>query len=267
VLSITCFSQKGAEIGGWLGTSLYFGDLNTSFQLTEPGYAGGIVGRYNFDERISLKGALSYARIHADDSDSANFFERERGLNFTSQLIDATAHVEFNFFPYVHGHKEFFFTPYLAAGVSVTRFNPKTSRLDPDLAETISITLQPLGTEGQLPGEEYSRVSPGFSIGGGFKFDLSKLWSINIEVATRRLISDYLDDVSGVYADPDTIDGNRGIVFGSGIFPSDIADPTGNFEEGKQRGNSRDNDSYVFIGISVMRYFGTLQCPKPSAIF
>ncbi len=263
---MSSFSQKGFEVGGWLGTSLYTGDLNTSFQI-EPGYAGGLVGRYNFDERISLKGSLNYARIHADDSDSDNFFERARGLNFSSQLIDATAHIEFNFFPYIHGHKELFFTPYLAAGVSMTRFDPKTSFFDPDLMETISVALQPLGTEGQLPGEEYSRFSPGFSIGGGFKFDLNKLWSINIEVATRRVLSDYIDDVSSVYANPDDIDGNRRIILGSGVFPSDIADPTGNFEEGKQRGNSRDNDSYTFIGIGVMRYFGSLQCPKPSTIF
>jgi len=267
LLSLSSFSQKGYEIGGWLGTSLYFGDLNTNFQLTEPGYAGGIIGRYNFDERISLKGSLNYARISGDDSDSPNFFERERGLNFSSQLIDATAHIEFNFFPYIHGHKELYFTPYLVAGLTMTRFNPKRSYFDPDLMETVSVTLQPLGTEGQLPGEEYSRFSPGFSLGGGFKFDLTKLWSINIEVGTRLLLTDYLDDVSGVYANPDDIDGNRSVVFGSGILPSDIADPTGNFEAGKQRGNMRDNDSYTFIGISVMRYFGSLQCPKPSAIF
>lgn len=263
---MSSFSQKGFEVGGWLGTSLYFGDLNTSFQI-EPGYAGGLIGRYNFDERISLKGSLNYARIHADDEDSSNFFERARGLDFFSQIVDATAHIEFNFFPYIHGHKELFFTPYLAIGISATHFNPKTSVFDPDLNQSISVSLQPLGTEGQLPGEEYSRFSPGFSIGGGFKFDVSKLWSINIEIATRQVLSDHIDDVSGVYANPDDIDANRSILFGSGISPSDIADPTGNFSAGKQRGNSRDNDSYTFIGIGVLRYFGSLQCPKPSAIF
>ena len=269
LLSNSGFSQKGVEVGAWLGTSVYFGDLNTRFNLTDPGFAGGFLGRYNFDERISVKGSLNYATIHADDSDSSNSFERERNLNFNSMLFDFTAHAEFNFFPYIHGHKELNFTPYLAAGVSLTRFNPRTEFFDVDLQETITVDLQPLGTEGQLPGEEYSRFTPGLSIGGGFKFDLSREWSINIEVATRLVTTDFLDDVSGVFGDPNTIDNSRGIVLGSGLSPSDIADRSfsGIGEEGKQRGNARDNDSYTFVGVSIVRYFGTLQCPKPSTIF
>lgn len=264
--TLEAYSQKGYEIGGWLGTSQYFGDLNTNVSLANPGLAGGLIGRYNFDERISLKGSLNYGRISADDANSSNSFEFERNINFFSQIFDATAHVEFNFFPYIHGHSQYFYTPYLAAGVSVTRFNPKTNFVDPNTGENVKIGLHSLGTEGQLPGDEYARVTPGFTIGGGFKYDINRLWSINIEVATRRVVSDYLDDVSGVYADPDLIDGIRPLVFG--VSASAIADPSiQGFEEGKQRGNTKDNDSYTFIGISVMRYFGQLQCPKPATIF
>lgn len=260
------FGQKGYELGAWLGTSLYFGDLNTSFRLSDPGYAGGLIGRYNFDERISLKGSLNYGRVSADDANSSNSFESERNINFHSQIFDATAHIEFNFFPYIHGHNQYNFTPYLAAGLSVARFNPKTN-FDHPTDGIISVNLHPLGTEGQLPGDEYSRVTPGFTIGGGFKFDLSKDWSINIEIATRRVLSDYLDDVSGVYADSDLIDGFRPVI--QGIEASQFADPslTNIGEAEKQRGNAKDNDSYTFIGISVMKYFGQLQCPKPSTIF
>jgi len=260
------FAQKGYELGAWLGTSYYFGDLNTSFRLADPGYAGGLMGRYNFDERISLKGSLNYGRISADDNNSSNSFENERNINFHSQIFDATAHVEFNFFPYIHGHKRYNFTPYLAGGLSVVRFNPKTNY--EDSAGTIhTVSLHAVGTEGQLPGDEYARVSPGFSIAGGFKFDLSKDWSINIEIGTRRVLTDYLDDVSGTYADGGLIDGFRPLV--SGIEASRIADPSLTMigEAGKQRGNEKDNDSYTFIGISIMRYFGQLQCPKPTTIF
>ena len=260
------FAQKGYELGGWLGTSLYFGDLNTSFRLSDPGFAGGLIARYNFDERISLKGSLNYGRISADDANSSNSFENERNINFHSQIFDATAHIEFNFFPYIHGHKRYNFTPYLAAGVSVARFNPKAEFTDPTTG-AFTVNLHSLGTEGQLPGDEYARVSPGFSIGGGFKFDLSRDWSINIEIVTRRVLTDYLDDVSGVYADGDLIDGFRPII--QGLEASQIADPslTNIGEAGKQRGNAKDNDSYTFIGISIMRYFGQLQCPKPATIF
>lgn len=266
IIHVYGYGQKGHELGAWVGSSIYFGDLNTSFRLSDPGFAGGIIGRYNFDERISLKGSLNYGRISADDADSSNSFENERNINFFSQIFDFTSHIEFNFFPYIHGHKQFNFTPYLAAGLSVTRFNPKANYFDPDIG-SLTVNLHPLGTEGQLPGEEYARISPGFTIGGGFKFDLSRDWSINIEVATRRVLTDYLDDVSGVYADSDLIDGFRPLV--GGVEPSRFADPsfTQLGETGKQRGNAKDNDSYTFIGISIMRYFGQLQCPKPATIF
>ena len=32
---------------------------------------------------------------------------------------------EFNFLPYIHGSRDYFFTPYLFAGFSVFSFNPK----------------------------------------------------------------------------------------------------------------------------------------------
>jgi len=254
------WSQKGTEVGGWLGTSLYFGDLNTNFRMTDPGYAGGAILRYNFNERISIKGALSYAKLSANDNDSPNAFERERNINFHTGVIDATAHVEFNFLPYIHGSKDEYYTPYLAIGASLARFNPKTTVNDLS-GNSMTVGLQPLGTEGQLPGEEYALISPAFSIGFGFKFDISRDWSINIEVATKQLMTDYLDDVSGVYSDPLLIDGFREDV---GSFrASHFADPSNIGVQGKQRGNQRDNDSYTFIGISVMKYFGTLECPTP----
>lgn len=266
VFSCLCISlsgQKGTEVGGWLGTGLYFGDLNTNFRFNRPGYAGGAVLRYNFNERVSIKGALSYAKLSADDRDSPNAFERERNINFHTNVIDVTGHLEFNFLPYIHGSKDEYYTPYIAVGASLARFNPKTNIMNAQGDQT-TVGLQTLGTEGQLPGEEYALISPAFSIGFGFKFDINIDWSINIEISTRQLMTDYFDDVSGVYADPLLIDGFRENT--ADLSASQIADPSplSNFGiPGKQRGNQRDNDNYTFIGVSIMKYFGTLQCPKP----
>jgi len=38
-------------------------------------------------------------------------------------------------------------------------------------------------------------------------------------------------------------------------------------EEGRQRGDSKGNDRYAFIGVSFMKYFGRLECPKISKIY
>ena len=76
VLIIVFFSsinaQKGWEIGGWLGTSFYFGDLNNRLSVTQPGIAGGLNARWNFNTRISLKNSLNFGTVGASDVDSPN---------------------------------------------------------------------------------------------------------------------------------------------------------------------------------------------------
>ena len=69
-------AQRGWEIGGWLGASNYFGDLNTSFDVTHPGIAGGVIGRFNFNDRLCWKMSANYGSIGADDADSKNIFEQ-----------------------------------------------------------------------------------------------------------------------------------------------------------------------------------------------
>ena len=96
--SISSFAQKGFELGGWLGASNYFGDLNTNFRITDPGPAAGIIGRYNFDNRISARMGLNYGYVYASDNNSNNAFELSRNLNFKSHIIDLTGGFEFNFF-------------------------------------------------------------------------------------------------------------------------------------------------------------------------
>jgi len=259
------YAQKGHELGGWIGSGIYFGDLNTNFNLKNAGPAAGLKARYNFDERISLKGILGYTYLKATDESSTNSYERTRNLNFHSHLFDLTGHIEFNFFPYIHGSKEYNYTPYLTGGFSVSKYNPKGTYFDPDSGQNITAALRNLGTEGQLPGEEYSLLSIGYSIGLGFKYDLSSTWSINAELITRQLASDYLDDVKGTYEDADLIDGYRPGLVGGTLPPSFFADPSIERigDVGKQRGNSKDNDNYTIFSISIMKYFGTLQCPKP----
>ncbi|MBR9922007.1 MAG: porin family protein [Bacteroidetes bacterium] len=260
-LSFSATAQKGWEAGGWLGVSYYFGDLNTSFDLSRPGLSAGVVGRYNFNERICIKFSANYGSVSADDAESDNPFERARNLSFQSVLADGTAQMEFNFFPYEHGSADNFYTPYLFAGLTAVYYNPVTE-YEGELVE-----LRQLGTEGQFKGEEYSQVGGGLAYGAGFKIDLSYRWSLNFEISGRRLFTDYLDDVSTVYADKDDIQELRGdlavalsdrSILIDGVNDGEIGQP------GRQRGTSVDNDSYVMLGIGLVYYFGQLRCPEYS---
>ena len=249
-------AQKSVELGGWLGASYYFGDLRSSFKLTDPGPAGGIIFRYNFDSRINLKTSLNIGYVQADDAQSNNPFEKARNLSFNSYIWDFTTQMDFNFMPYLHGDKEKWYTPYLLVGVSLYHFNPTTE------FNGQSYALGNLGTEGQLPGEEYSLNQLGIAYGLGYKFDISPGWSINIELSNRILFTDYIDDVSGVYPDLDVLEGVRGPIARQ-LADRSISELNtfGLGEPGKQRGNSRKNDSLHYLGISLMYHIGWLECP------
>ena len=106
LISFNGFGQRGLELGGWIGVSEYFGDLQTELQITDLSLAGGLVARFNFDERISANAAISYLGLRGDDADSPNSFERNRNLNFFSSNFDLTTQAEFNFLTYKHGSKE-----------------------------------------------------------------------------------------------------------------------------------------------------------------
>lgn len=256
ILLSTCFlsSQKGYELGLWVGASQYYGDLNNRINIHKPGLAFGFLGRRNFNDRISMRFGVGYGRIAASDADSPNNWQKIRNLSFTSNIIDVSLGMEFNFFRYIHGSSDEYYTPYIFAGISAFSFNPKASLNGREYA------LQPLGTEGQPDGEEYYRFSGTWMLGGGYKLDLNHLWSLNFELSYHSSWTDYIDDVSTTYA---TLGASRGEIAAQ---LADRSGVTGFGDPGRQRGNSTDNDKFVFFRISIMRYFGRLECPPISRV-
>lgn len=259
-MSYQLSAQKGLELGGWIGAAYYFGDLNTNYRLTKPGFAGGLNARYNLNNRLSTKGSLNYAKLRASDADSDNQFENERNLEFYNDIFEFTGQFEFNFFPYVHGSKDHWYTPYIFGGGSAFYYNPKRK------IDGTTYVLRDFGTEGQPSGSEYLPFSGAFTFGGGFKWDIAESWSMNIEFGVRKIFTDYIDDVSGAYPDAIALEASRDatavlLSSGTSLNPSVIT------QTGRQRGNSKDNDTYNFIGVSIMKYFGDLACPKISNNF
>ncbi len=256
-LSIGTYAQQGWEVGGWLGVSHYFGDLNTRFDVLHPGPAGGIIGRYNFNNRLCLRFGANYGYIGADDANSKNSFEQRRNLNFNSHIIEGLAQFEFNFLPYTHGSRDEYFTPYIFAGFSVFHYNPKTKY------EGEWIKLQTMGTEGQFKGEEYFLTQPALVYGLGMKWDLTKVWSLNVELSARYLFTDYIDDVSSVYPEKDDLESLRGelaVLLSDRSLPDNEGLLIG--QPGRQRGDDSNHDFFTFFSIGVVHYFGNLKCPR-----
>lgn len=254
--SMNLNAQKGYELGGWIGSAFYFGDLNPNFDLTRPGLAGGIQGRYNFNSRVALKLSANVARVRGSDEVAKTSFEKQRNLHFYSNIYDFTPVIELNFFPYIHGSREDYFTPYMAFGFSIFKFNPKTE-LNGQVYNLIDYN-----TEGIEVGDYYN-VSTGWTTSIGLKWDIDYKYSINIEFSARYLATDYLDDVSGTYPNLNQLSADNGPIAAQ---LSDRSGIDGFASEGRQRGDSTKKDSYNFIGISFMRYFGAVSCPEVSKI-
>ena len=251
-------AQKGYEVGGWVGLSHYFGDINPNFGLDRLGFGAGVIGRYNFNNRISVRISGNYGRVSGYDSDSNNQFQLARNLSFRSDIIEGIAQMEFNFLPYIHGSGDQFFTPYLFGGLGFTHFTSKADFNDE------WVPLQPLGTEGQPIGGEYNKGVMSLVFGAGLKLDISHVWSLNFELSARSLFTDYLDDVSKTYPNPIEIQALRGDLAAmlSDRSGEVVAEPIG--EQGRQRGTRSTNDGYAFLSIGLVYYIGELQCPPIS---
>lgn len=243
------------EVGGWVGSSFYFGDLTPALKFRRPGLAFGAQVRRNFNARLSTKIGLQYAHLSAFDKDSPEAYAQARNLSFKSHIFEGNWMLEFNFLPFKHGSKDNF-TPYLSGGVAIYYFNPTAEY------EGFQYKLRNLGTEGQTSIEAYSLVEPALVFGGGFKFDIGYALSMNIDISSRFLFTDYLDDVSGRYPDNRTLANNRGAISAalsdrSGEVNSDLR--VGG--EGRQRGDSKPRDSYLVIGVGIMYHFNEIVCP------
>ena len=239
--------EKSKELSISAGTAYYIGEINPAKHFgTKEKLALGIAIRNNLNKRWSIRTGLSYGNIEAFDSDSKDIWQQNRNLNFKSSILEGTGQFEFNFFPYQTANPSTIFTPYMSVGLSVFRFNPKA------YYNGGYVELQPLGTEGQgtlaNPDKDlYKRTNLAFVFGGGFKWKIGRRWSVVLESIVRKTYTDYLDDVSGVYADPNAIRVEYGK---TAYYLSDrsiVKNKAGNI--GRQRGDNTNRDWYHFTGI------------------
>jgi opacity protein-like surface antigen len=236
------------EIGIFGGVSYYMGDLNPSklFLMSRPAY--GLIYRYNISPRFALKINGFYGDLAGSDAVSKT--NVTRNLSFKSYITDISVQIELNFLRYITGHDRYKFSPYIFAGVSLFSFNPKAEY------DGKWYALQPLGTEGQgttLPGvaKRYSLTSIGLPFGIGVKYCPVKFMCIGLEWGYRKTFTDYIDDVSTVYADPVVLAAENGQVAAALADKTIVPEGESVNNTGLQRGNSHNKDWYSFAGIFI----------------
>lgn len=247
---LTLKAQR-TEIGFTGGGTFYMGDFNPEklFELTQPAF--GLVYRYNIHNRIAFKGNFLYGTVKGDDLITQ--YRVERGLNFSSGIYELSGVMEFNFFDYFTGSSRNYFTPYLFGGLGVFFYNPQAT-----YAST-TYKLRDLQTEGvnySTFGTSLPAASLCIPFGIGFKYSLTDIIGLNLEWGMRKTMTDYIDDVHSVYpVHTDT-------------YPVYV-DPSQTYQQGMQRGNSKDNDWYSYAGLSVVfriNFKGKAHCDEPHRV-
>lgn len=225
------------------GFANYNGDLQQKrFTLSQ---AKGVIGAgatFNITDQLSVRSDYSFAHLAADDKRSSNPGLRARNLNFNTYIYELTLLGEYDILN-LNLHK---LSPYVFGGVGIFHFNPYT--LD---AVGRKVYLAPLSTEGQgvLPGKkEYKKTDFNIPMGGGIKYALSDDIHIGFELGLRVLRTDYLDDVSNVYVDRNTLLAAKGQLAVDFAFRGDELknNPTSYPAGGTIRGNHKVNDFYYF---------------------
>lgn len=254
-------NKSSVDLGVFLGGSYYIGDLNQTqqFLFTKP--AGGLLFRYNVNPRLAFRGNVLFGSIEGHDSYSSDAAQKQRNLSFKSNIDEISIQLEFNFLNYRIGIEKEKFAPYLFFGAGMFKFNPMGQLPNGDW-----VALQPLNTEGEgmdggSKSKPYKLVQVSLPFGIGFKTNIARKLGLAVEWGMRKTFTDYLDDVSGKYYDPNKL-GSQNAAYLSD--PSKGTDP--NYPNtGRQRGNATNNDWYSFVGIIISFQLTSTKekCPKP----
>lgn len=233
-------NKRYFSVGLSLSALNYFGDLapkshiaSTKLRFTRPGF--GLTGMYRVGPQSSFRGSFMWGRLRADDSQSDilgdnSKYRYMRNLHFRNDIKELSLEFVFD----LKTHQRTFVSrpelvPFLFAGVAVFHHNPKAKVPALDAyhypigeAQPIQendqryagvspgewIALRPLGTEGQyVEGsgvDPYSNWQIAVPFGAGVRYRISRYLDLSFEIGYRQTFTDYLDDVSGIYLDPET---------------------------------------------------------------
>jgi hypothetical protein len=251
------------EVGVSVGVAHYFGDLNPNSSFNRPKSAAGIFFRKQITNYIGIRISGDYALLGYSDIYSSNPVQQARNLSFNSDVWELSLAGDFNFFEFHPGFEGYNFTPYVGLGIGVFSFDPYAY-----LAGE-KYLLRPLGTEGQgsaaYPNlQPYNPLALSIPFTLGLKYALSAKTNFFAELTYRFTNTDYLDDVSGLYA-PDAFptlpDGSPSPAF----LLQDRSYETGTSIgiKGRQRGNSLQKDAFATLKVGISFNLQSYRCPNP----
>jgi hypothetical protein len=197
------------NIGAGLGGLNYKGDLSPVFNPRNYLPAGHALFRYNLSPSVSLRAGGTFGLVGAKDSRSSDPLNQARNASFRSSILEGSLITEYNFLNYSQKRKAKNWTPYLFGGLGFYKFNPRNKTAD------------------------YKTTQMNIPFGAGVKWEFKRPWSLEFEFGTRKLFTDYLDDLG------DNVPITQKI----------------------QLGNPTNKDMYYYTSITLSYTFYSIICP------
>lgn len=265
-LGVTTFL---GELGGanYIGTHQF---RDVEWRATRPCLHLGY--RYRLSEYWAVRPGLYYGYVVGKDKWTKEPHRNYRNLEFGSNVVEFSTVAEWSFMKEianrkyrlrgVKGKRGTELYTYFFLGVGGFYYNPTAKDANGQRQK-----LKKLHTEGQstkkqvlIPArKEYSGFSVCIPMGIGFKYTINKKTSIGIEFCLRYTFTDYMDDVSTTYVDPNLLEtqGAKGPKAVEMADRSNNGDPKGEgywpgfSSPGAERGDPRFTDSYLFSIFSI----------------
>jgi len=265
------------ELYGTIGGTSFLGELGgrdeigsdfiNDFELSQTRWGVHLGVRRFLNKNIALRGNLMFGYLSGNDNLTEEPFRQKRNLHFRSFVTEISGLLEYcirtggvgNRFKLGGSkgsriaYKEMVYTVF--AGVGGLGFNPKGRYQEQ------WYSLRNLGTEGQNVGNasaKYNLFTLVVPVGFNIRKAITRRINVSFELNHRFTFSDYIDDVSTVYYD------NESIANFSGEVAAHFADPslefllidgeevvTNNTAAGLQRGDPTDNDSYMTFSLGA----------------
>ncbi|MGB6269424.1 MAG: DUF6089 family protein [Olleya sp.] len=179
ILTFLCLQFSKAQInefGLYLGGSNFIGDVGATDYIAPEQLAFGAIYKWNRSPRHSYRISLIFTELEGIDKNSDDPSRQIRGLEFSNQIIELSAGVEFTFFDFNLHQSGFVSTPYLYTGISAAQHDNFY-----------------LNNSGQLVPEDTSSIAWGIPMVLGFKAAVTSEIILAFEVGARYTFTDEID--------------------------------------------------------------------------
>jgi opacity protein-like surface antigen len=165
-------AQRNTNIGVFVGTAYYMGDINPNRHFYRPSLSLGGLVRHNFNSRYALRLSGYYTHLSGSDLDFPGRLNPDRPTipaGFQTSVLDIALQVEFNFLPFTPNIGKWDYTPYISLGVA----------------------------EGLIMGSSVDATNiTSIPFGAGIKVNLTSRISAGAEWSFRKTFNDNMDGVT-----------------------------------------------------------------------